>query len=493
MGKYNIWLRRVSQGLFLGLWIFLFYTTAHPNFGAIPPELFLKTDPLATLLTMASAEVWVSAMVWGLLLIGLTLVLGRFFCGWVCPLGTILDVVGVVWHGNKEKELEHDEAWRRVKYYLLALLCLGALAGGQLVYWGDPLVILFRGITFGAVLSAPGAGSFLALFLLLVIIGLVGVTHRFWCRYLCPLGALYGVFARFSIFRRHLKGCDRCKDLDARECQQHCPVVGSVSRQGRPDECIRCMSCQAVCHKSGITFEPAVPLPSKREVLVDLERRTFVVTMGAGAVSGFAAANARLGDGKDWRIVRPPMVADPMAFNALCVRCGQCVRSCPTGTLQPLLLEGGFAGLWTPAVTPAVGGCKDDCNACSVACATHAIPEFGPAREEKWTHKMGSVVFASHLCISYAEGAAKPCLKCVEACPNKAIIVDEAAEPARPRLVVYDRCVGCGTCETECLKMVSGAPAMTLNADGAGTPAVLVKDPTPVLPGDTPKEPPKAS
>lgn len=480
MGKYNIWLRRLSQTIFLGLWGVLFYATLHQSFTPLPPDLFLSTNPLVAALAMATARVWVSAMLGALVLVGLTLVFGRFFCGWLCPLGTLFDIVGRVWHGHKEKTLPHEAAWRRVKYYLLGLLAVSALVGGQLLYWADPLVLLFRGVTFGLVPSAPDAGSIGALIWLLVIIGLCGIVPRFWCRYLCPLGALYGALSRFSIFRRHLTGCDSCKSKDrVRECQQHCPMHGATAKQGSPEECVRCMACQAVCESSDIVFAPSLPFPTKREAVVDLNRRTLLVNMGAGAAVGVALSNARLGDGPPWRTVRPPMVADPVAFNALCVRCGQCVRSCPTGTLQPLTFEDGFAGLWTPAITPKINGCKDSCNACANACPTGAIPEFGPKREEKWAIKMGSVVFESQRCISYAEGAVKPCLKCVEVCPNKAIIVDKDASPIRPRLVAYDRCVGCGQCETACLKMVQGKAALTLNNNGVGTPAALVNDPTP--------------
>ncbi len=489
MGKHNIWLRRAAQALFLVLWGFLFYTTRHQALGAIPQDLFLSTNPLVAALAAAASRIWVPAMLGALILIGLTLVFGRFFCGWICPLGTLFDITGRLWHGRVEKRLENEIAWRRVKYYLLVLVCFSALTGGQLHYWADPLVMLFRGITFGLVTSAPGAGSFSAVLLLLAVIGLSGITPRFWCRYLCPLGAFYGALSRFSLFRRRLKGCDGCKDRNRiRECQQHCPMNGAVSQQGSPDECVRCMSCQTVCRQADIRFVPALPFPTRREAVVDINRRTLLVSAGAGAVTGIALANARLGEAPSWRVVRPPMVADPVAFNALCVRCGQCLRSCPTGTLQPLTFEEGFAGLWTPAVTPDVGGCKDSCNACSNVCPTGAIPKFGPRREDKWALKMGSAAFESQRCISYAEGAVKPCLKCVEVCPNKAIVIDEGATPQRPRLVSFDRCVGCGQCETACLGMVQGEPALTLNNHGVGGVAVLVRDPSFRLPPTNPPE-----
>jgi len=97
--------------------------------------------------------------------------------------------------------------------------------------------------------------------------------------------------------------------------------------------------------------------------------------------------------------------------------------------------------------------------------------------------KMGNVVFEPHLCITYADDAIKPCLKCVEVCPNKAITIHPDLKPERPKSVIYDRCIGCGECETACRKMVAGRPALTLNSTGVGEPAVLVVDPTPKLPG----------
>jgi polyferredoxin len=477
MGKQTIWLRRAAQALFLGLWIFLFWQTAHQDVTPLEPDLFLTTNPLIAILTMVTARVWVTAMIGGLVLIILTLLFGRFFCGWVCPLGTLLDIFGRLWIGPKEKYLTNDKAWRRLKYYLLVVFALVALIGGQLIFLADPLVLSYRAVAMGVIPSAPGELVFLPLLLLFVIVALTGVTHRFWCRYLCPLGAFYGAVSRFSLVRRRVKGCDGCKALDARACQEVCPMHASVIKQQRPEECIRCMSCETVCEKHAVSFGRTTPLPSRREDLLTLDRRTFVLSAGMGTVAGIGILNARNGEGKD--IVRPPMVKDDALFLGLCVRCGQCIRACPTGTLQPLFLEVGFAGLWSPAITPRVEGCKDDCNACAEACPTGAIPEFGPSRKEKWSMKMGSVTFESHRCITYSPDAVKPCLKCVAVCPNRAIVIDREADPIRPLKVVYEQCIGCGRCETACRKMVIGEPAMTLNAHGVGNPALLVVDPTP--------------
>ncbi len=486
MKQRNLWLRRISQALFLGLWVFLFWKTAHQDVGPLTPDLFLATDPLVALLTMAAGRIWVPAMIGATVLVGLTLVFGRFFCGWICPLGTVIDVVGRIWHGRKQsvetRGRVDKEPLRRAKYYILAALAVASMFGAQQLHWFDPLVFSFRAVAVSLVPSSSGQGAFLSLALLLTVIGLVGIKKRFWCRYLCPLGAFYAALSRFSIFRRRVEKCDGCKGEELRACQCECGMEGSPVKHGCPEECIRCMSCQAVCSNESVSFKPALPLPVAKENVILLERRTFVVSLGAGALTGLGTVEAGAGTGSSWRIVRPPMVADNGLFSALCVRCGQCIRSCPTGTLQPLLLEDGFAGLWTPAITPHVGGCEDDCNACSGACPTGAIPKFGPSRPQKWAVKMGQVAFESSRCITYAPDAVKYCLKCVEACPNKAIVVDMETKPERPVQVIYDRCVGCGLCETACLKMVFGPPALTLTSNGVGSPTLLVADPKPKLP-----------
>jgi polyferredoxin len=471
--------------VFLGLWIFLFWKSAHQAVSSLPPDLFLMTDPLAAIIAMASARIWVPAVLYSLIVVALAFVFGRFFCGWICPLGTILDATGWLWKGNASVVPANDHLLRRIKYYLLVAVAMGALAGSQLVFFGDPLVLLFRATATGLAPSAPGQTAFLSLAILLGIIGLCGITHRFWCRYLCPLGALYAVCARFSIFRRRrVKGCDVCKGRDHQSCTHGCPMGASpINKLGSPEECIRSMNCRNTCHADAISYEPAKPWPdSKREATMSLDRRTFLFSAATGAVVGVATRQALSGSDAPWSVVRPPMVTDESLFKALCLRCGQCIRSCPNGALQPLFLEAGLLGLWTPAVMSLTGGCKDNCNACSNACPTGAIPAFGPTRPEKWSIKMGQADFESSQCISYGDDTLKPCLKCVEVCPNKAIIVDWDAHPERPTAVDYSRCVGCGLCVSKCRKMTIGKPAMTLTSNGVGFPTALVVDTKPRLP-----------
>ena len=486
MNKINkkiwVWLRRLSQMAFFVFWVHLFIETAlHATESLIIPDLFMYMDPLAAILATTSARVFVPALLWTLVFIILTLILGRFFCGWICPLGSVLDFTAFIWKKPSNKVLSNEKSLRNLKYYILAILSISAIVGSQLSYLFDPLPLMFRSITFGLFPKNGGETNILSFIIFLIIIGLTIIVPRFWCRYLCPLGALYAALSRFSIIRRKITTCNACKDLDERGCNKSCLMGANPLVKSDPSECIRCMACLPECHSESVKFKPTVPLPSNREVKLVLNRRTFLISLTAGTAAGISTT---LADSKKlkWKIVRPPQVTNNTVFNSLCVRCGQCIVSCPTGTLQPLFLEGGFQSFWTPAITPHIGGCKEDCNECSAVCMTDAIPKFGIKRQEKWSVKMGTAVLETGRCISYEPNAEKPCLKCIAVCPNKAITQFKDNKPLRPKSIIFERCTGCGLCEYECLKMVSGAPAITLSSKGVGNPVTVLIDPEPDLP-----------
>jgi MauM/NapG family ferredoxin protein len=179
------------------------------------------------------------------------------------------------------------------------------------------------------------------------------------------------------------------------------------------------------------------------------------------AASGAATAGALLAgiepasQRQDATLIRPPG-ADQVDFGALCIRCGACVRVCPTQGLQPSLFEDGVAHFLTPRLVPRLGYCSFPCNACGQVCPTGAVPPLG--LEEKQAAVIGLARIDRDRCLPWAYDIA--CIVCEEACPvaDKAIeleeveVVGEQGELVllqRPR-VVQALCIGCGICEYQC-------------------------------------------
>ena len=154
-------------------------------------------------------------------------------------------------------------------------------------------------------------------------------------------------------------------------------------------------------------------------------------------------------------MIRPPG-ARLVDFGGLCIRCGACVRVCPTQGLQPSLLQGGVQNMLTPRLVPRLGYCSFGCNACGQVCPTGAIPPLG--LEEKQGTILGLARIDQSRCLPWTCDV--PCIVCEEACPvaDKAIELDEVEVMndqgelvllQRPR-VVKDLCIGCGICEYQC-------------------------------------------
>jgi ferredoxin len=388
---------------------------------------------------------------------------------------------------------------QRWKYYLLAFVTLAAVAGAQWIFLLDPLVLLFRGVAgiypavagflgatvIGEKLATPYSGlAFLPVALLIGVLLLTAITPRFYCRYLCPLGAFYGLLSHRPLLRRRVRGCDGCvaAGTDA-QCVSGCRMGAVPDRhptRTQNQECIRCFSGRSFCHTEAIRFDWMAAGLTSKDAVLDLDRRSLVAWGVTGAaVAPLVSLSAYHGSDPN-RVVRPPRVLDEGTFVDQCVRCSMCVQACPTQTLQPTHLETGVAGFWTPAITPRVGGCIAACNACSVACPTDAIPEFGKDEADKWRVKMGTAVLETGRCVSYADRL--PCGKCLEICPTKAFVIQKPGpnNPKRPVSVIFNRCVGCGLCELACARVVFGTPALITFSRGRGAPTSLVQEPTPL-------------
>ena len=490
--------RRLVQLLSAGLWIYLFFMT-RVKVSALPVDIFIATDPLIAAITLGAAQILVPSLVAGLILAVFTMIFGRFFCGWLCPLGLILDGAAKIFPPDPGRfSKKTSEKMHRWKYYLLVAILFGSLLSSQWAYLFDPLVILYRGLATGiypvyaAIMpqqALPGElGAdfhevvFIPLALLLGVIGLTALAPRFYCRYICPLGALYGVLARKSLFRRRVTdACDACKPFPVKtQCKQSCRMdaIPSNTRHTRNHECIRCFTGHSECHQKGISFEFVGLKKEKVDKPINLGRRQFIITGAAGLSLAPVVSLAHFHRRDPRLVVRPPRVLDEDTFLDQCVRCGMCVQACPTQTLQFTFLDSGLAGLWTPALTPRIGGCIADCNACGRVCPTGAIPQFKIDEGDKWSVKMGTAVLEKGRCISYADNLA--CKKCIDICPTKAFIAEpsDGTHPYRPVSIDYVRCVGCGLCEFACRKIVFGKPAVLTFSHGQGQPTVLRDRPT---------------
>jgi ferredoxin-type protein NapF len=285
------------------------------------------------------------------------------------------------------------------------------------------------------------------------IIALSRYARRFWCRNLCPLGALLAWLGRLSPIRLRVSDeCTRCM-----RCVNECKM-GAISddpHQYTGPECIQCYSCIAVCPEDAVSLTTG-DQASAREDDLRLDRRRVLAAMGAGvaavALPKVALAARRTDAGgqmlklSSHRLIRPPGARAEDAFVTACVRCGECMKVCPTNTLQPAVGEGGLEALGSPIIVPRVGPCMEPCDLCGRVCPTSAIQPF--TVEEKRHLFLGTASVDRSTCIAWS--ADRVCMVCDEACPYDAIHASMSQDGvARP--VVDERiCVGCGMCEYVC-------------------------------------------
>ena len=435
---------------------------------------------------------------------------GRAWCGWLCPLGTLLDLFPLSrW---RQRRPAPAEGWRRVKFDLVIVILAAALLGNLTLLFFDPLTLLMRTLTVSAwpaldravtaletglvnvpFLADPLAAFdgwirpavlpvqpvfyrdgiwYAALFLAVILLNLLAA--RFWCRYLCPLGGGLGWLSKLAIFRRKVgaecKGCTLCTEV--------CPTGTIDPARGYasdPSECTMCLDCQAACPRGLIRFAPEFSVEESRAY--DPGRREALLAIG-GTVAALAVLKSdAFAKRQSAYLIRPPGVRetnpDPVDFTK-CTRCSECMRVCPTGGLQPGVFEAGLAGLGAPVLAPRLGYCDYSCNACGQVCPVQAIPPL--SLEEKRVQVIGLAYINENRCIPWSDH--RPCLVCQEMCPlpGKAIQLEQAQVwgPDGTQVsvqlphVLRDLCIGCGICEYKC--PVSGEAAIRVYMPKAEVP-----------------------
>ena len=467
--------RPFVQGFFLLFFIYLFVRVSFSFSDNWSSNFFFHLDPLVVLGLVLTGSTIKSAFLVSIVLVVFTAVFGRFFCGWVCPMGTIYDMSVKVIPRRKNRTEFGRGPYKNIKYYILSFFLFGSIAGFSALLFFDPLVFLLRVFTLNIfpiiILTAnifldfirPLAMNrgwlelsmisydqpvfrfgFLSLAMFIFVLGLLYIELRFWCRNLCPLGALLSVFSRFSPFRRFVSdACNSCS-----KCAQVCPM-NAISKDYLSTslrECIQCERCKTECPQEAISFSFNI---SGKSHEFNPSRRGIILSGAGGLITALTAGSAvAIKTISDTRI-RPPGAIEEKDFLDSCIRCGECMKVCPTYGLQPACLQAGFEGLFTPVLTPRVGACEEKCHLCGQVCPTGAIRKL--SLEEKQYAVIGTAVIDSNRCIAWEQ--LKLCLICDEVCPYDAIefldITDEKGILQRP-FVLEDKCVGCGQCENKC-------------------------------------------
>lgn len=144
--------------------------------------------------------------------------------------------------------------------------------------------------------------------------------------------------------------------------------------------------------------------------------------------------------------VTPPGSITLRHFRSNCTGCHRCVANCPTGVLQPSLLDYGVTGLLKPVLDFSKGYCEYPCTICGGACPTGAISKL--SEEQKSITKIGRVYLVKEDCIVFTRGT--PCGACAEICPTQAIRMVAYRPGLTQPLTDEASCVGCGGCELVC-------------------------------------------
>ncbi len=497
----TIHLRRISQVLFLSVFLFLFFQARDPLASPLPPDLLLRIDPLAGLITLIASRTLLVAFWPALLLLFLTFFLGRSFCGWVCPLGTCLDLWNRILPAGKRRG---DRRW---KYALLLGMLLLSLLSIQSVWLLDPLVIFNRSLslslyplsvwTIGGLLNAGIANPlledlalglwrllegwflplrplqtallFTTLWVFTGILLLDRFGRRFWCRILCPLGALLGWIARGSPFGRRVAA--ECKECTL--CEGNCRM-GAIEEadfsRTRRSECILCLECVQTCPEGGTTF--TWEWQKRGQEAFNLGRRRVLGTMGLSLIFAGGWWTQLLSRSEDGFLIRPPGSVDEETFLDLCLRCEECIKACSStgGCLQPSGFEYGWRSFWTPRARMREGYCEYSCTACGQVCPSGAIQPL--TAEVKKKKVIGLAVIDRSRCIPWVTG--QDCIVCEEHCPtpDKAIVfrTGEVVLPEKTAVGVKlpyvnpELCIGCGICEYKC--PVIGPSAIRITREG---------------------------
>ena len=358
---------------------------------------------------------WVALKAQGLLWGALaTLLLGRFFCEAICPLGIVQSFVNWICHPKTHvrrvcTRLPETKAQRIVRWSIVVVcVVLGACGCMGLVTMIVPISVFGKAVA----LWWPG----IAVFAIVVVLSTIG-DGRWWCNWVCPYGTVFNLLAKLTPCKNRVgKGCGNCR---------------------------RCFG-DRVSGVNPVAKGPAVPQgPADPKDPDGVTRRATLKGVAVLAVAdkltdgGFADVSLP-GVPERGTPVLPPGAGDRETFYRTCVSCQLCIANCPG---KCLVQSTDLKTFGQPVLDFRRGYCLGSCVKCGEICPELAIRKLQTVQRPN-VH-MGEAVWRKDLCIRTTEG--DKCTACVRKCPVQAIHLVQGFP-----VVDRQKCIGCGACEHVC-------------------------------------------
>ncbi len=414
----------------------------------------------------------------------LTLLTGRTYCSFLCPLGIGQDINSRIGGQIRKKfrRYGYKKPFTVIRYTLLAITVIVSLIWGVymltlldpysifgrfMTYFTRPVVTVLNNLIEGILakfdiyflIHVPVVGYkplvyIIPAFFALLIGGLSITKGRLYCNMICPVGTLLGLFSKLSLFRIKIdeSTCTRCGRCSV-GCKSSC--IDFLKYNVDVTRCVDCFNCIKICPDKSISY--GLVKMKKKTHETDPGRRNFIagslllflgipsVLRGQEKKAPVATKQSTVKEDKTCPVC-PPGGMSIEDFQKDCIACSLCISNCPTGVLQPAWLEYGISGIMQPVMDYHRGFCNYNCTKCTEICPTNALHPL--VLEAKKLTQLGQVHFIKDNCIVKNEKTA--CGACSESCPTKAVYM----VPYEGDLVIPETnpeiCIGCGQCEYSC-------------------------------------------